>query len=78
MTFLDQLDIWNILSKFETYTTIISGQNMGSKYGMSLKKCYAIVIYTLQSNKYLQPNDLQHGMLIGVLACLKKVQGEVL
>ena len=35
MAFLDQLDIRNILSKFEMYTTIVSGQNKGSKYGMS-------------------------------------------
>ena len=35
VTFLDQLDIWNILSNFETHTTIISGENIGSKYGLS-------------------------------------------
>ena len=32
---LDRLDIINILSKSETYTEIIRGHSIGSKYGMS-------------------------------------------
>ena len=46
VTFLDQLDIWNILSKFEMYT-ITSGYNIGSEYGVIEKKNAMQLLFTL-------------------------------